>query len=109
MRMGLPLPDTEKPEAHQQRVAYAEVRILGVLDKRIAPYAKELEPPAPRWSEWWVLDGPPAHAAIEVARNGYRVVECVLDRVQHGFLAAAKLRWLRTLAGYWSDKPRRAA
>lgn len=42
-------------------------------------------------------------------RNGYRVVECVLDRVQHGFLAAAKLRWLRTLAGYWSDKPRRAA
>ena len=44
-----------------------------------------------------------------VGRSGFRVVECVLGQVQHGFLAAAKLRWLRALGGRWSDKPRRAA
>lgn len=42
-RSGLPRPDPWKPPAHQSRVAYAELRILRVLDKRPICYSKELE------------------------------------------------------------------
>lgn len=72
-------------------------------------WCERKEWPASRWSEWWILDGPPAHAALNARRLGYRVVELVLGRLQLPFLAAAQLRWLRSLADRAWRRPRRAA
>lgn len=62
-----------------------------------------------QWLHWRILNGPPAHAALEVQRAGYRLVELVLDRWHLDFRFAERLRWLVSLRDRDSDRPERAA
>ena len=70
------------------------------------PYVPQREH---HWLDWRILNGPPAHAALEVQRAGYRLVELVLDRWHLDFRFAERLRWLANLRDRDSDRPNRAA
>jgi hypothetical protein len=62
-----------------------------------------------QWSAWRILNGPPAHAAMEVHRAGYRLVELVLDRWHLPARFGERLRWLVSLRDRDSDRPDQAA
>ena len=53
-----------------------------------------------RWTDWWIADAVPIHAAIDAARRGYTVEEVIGDNWQDKFHLARPIQWLRDLTGY---------
>ncbi len=52
------------------------------------------------YGDWWILDAPPAVAAMAAARRGFKVEEVVADGLRVRFNPHWAVRWMRDLAGY---------
>lgn len=49
------------------------------------------------WTDWWIADAVPLHAAISAARRGYQVTEVVTDHWEAPFAPARIVRWSHDL------------
>jgi hypothetical protein len=60
---------------------------------------------AAKFPEWWIVDAPPAIAALAAARQGFKVEEVVDDGQAVRFDRHHSIHWLRNLIGYRPASP----